>query len=292
MRATTLEQLQEKLQLLFTEDGVNAGLKFQPRPSDIIISPFAKCGTTWIQQIVHGLRSHGSMDFGEITEVTPWLEAAVDLGLDLDAEQVASPRAFKSHLPWDKIPKGGKYICVFRDPMRALLSMYKFFEGWLMEPGAIDFEDFAHEHFLARRAPGGYWHHLVTWLSQKDNRQVLLLSYEQMQESFEPEMERIATFMGIKLGEELAQIVKRQSSLSFMQEHGSHFDDHFLQLKRNPVMDLPLQSSSSKVASQESRASRPQPSEQLIAAMQARWNEEVRPATGLANYSELILALT
>lgn len=292
MRAKNLEQLQEKLQLLFTEEAVDAGLKFQPRPSDIIISPFAKCGTTWIQQTVHGLRSRGSMDFGEVTEVTPWLEAAVDLGLDLDAEQVASPRAFKSHLPWDRIPKGGKYICVFRDPMSALLSMYKFFEGWLMEPGAIDFEDFAHEHFLARQAPGGYWHHLVTWLSQKDNSQVLLLCYEQLQAAFDPALERIATFMDINLDEELAKVIRRQSSLSFMQEHGSHFDDHFLQLKRNPVMGLPLQSSSSKVSSEASRSSRPQPSEKLIAAMQKRWDEEVRPATGLANYSALAPAIT
>jgi len=32
-----------------------------------------KCGTTWMQQIVHGLRTRGSMDFNEITRVVPFL---------------------------------------------------------------------------------------------------------------------------------------------------------------------------------------------------------------------------
>jgi hypothetical protein len=61
----------------------------------------------------------------------------------------------RCHLPWDKVPEGGRYICVLRDPLRALVSMYTFFEGWLMEPGAVDFEDFAHNLYLARTAPGG-----------------------------------------------------------------------------------------------------------------------------------------
>ncbi|MEP5569393.1 MAG: sulfotransferase domain-containing protein [Halioglobus sp.] len=288
MRAENIAQLDEKLDQLFSRAGEAAGLKFQPRASDIIISPFAKCGTTWIQQTVHGLRTRGSMDFGEITEVTPWLEGATDLQLDLTSEQVALPRAFKSHLPWDTIPKGGKYICVFRDPINAMVSMYKFFEGWLMEPDAISFETFAYDHFLARQAPDGYWHHLVSWYNQKDNDCVMLLCYEHLQASFEPAIRRIADFMEIALDDELAALVHRQSSLAFMQENGSHFDDHFLRQRRDPVMGLASNSTSSKVSSTESRSSRPKPSQALRDDMQARWNEEVAAVTGLEDYSELL----
>lgn len=292
IRATTLEQLNGKLQHLFTPEGVEAGLRFKPRPTDIIISPFSKCGTTWMQQTVHGLRTRGSMNFGEITEVTPWLEAASDLGQNLDAEQVTTPRAFKSHLPWDNVPKGGKYICVFRDPIRALVSMYQFFDGWLIEPGAISFESFAYDHFLARQAPRGYWHHLVSWLSQKDNDEVLLLCYEQLQDSFEPALERIATFIDIALDDELVKIVHHQSSLTFMQQHGSHFDDHFLRQQRNPAMELGPANLSSKVSSALSRAARPEPNEALVKDMQARWDQDVRSVTGLKNYAALLQQIT
>ena len=42
--------------------------------------------TTWIQQIVHMLRSGGDMDFDDISRVSPWIEVAFALGGDLDAE--------------------------------------------------------------------------------------------------------------------------------------------------------------------------------------------------------------
>ena len=288
MRAQNIAQLNEILQKLFTTDGVEVGLTFQPRATDIIISPFAKCGTTWIQQTVHGLRTRGSMDFGEITEVTPWLEAAADLDLDLESEQVAFPRAYKSHLPWDTMPQGGKYICVFRDPMDALISMYKFFEGWLMEPGAISFETFAYDHFLARQAPRSYWHHLVSWYNQKNNDRVLLLCYEHLQQSFDPAVQLIADFMEIELDEQLAEIVYRQSSLTFMQENGSHFDDHFLRQRRDPIMGLASNSTSSKVSSKQSRSSRPKPSQTLIDDMQTRWRKDVGAVINIKNYGELL----
>ena len=288
MRAQNIAQLNEILQKLFTTDGVEVGLTFQPRATDIIISPFAKCGTTWIQQTVHGLRTRGSMDFGEITEVTPWLEAAADLNLDLESEQVAFPRAYKSHLPWDTMPQGGKYICVFRDPMDALISMYKFFEGWLMEPGAISFETFAYDHFLARQAPRSYWHHLVSWYNQKNNDRVLLLCYEHLQQSFDPAVQLIADFMEIELDEQLAEVVYRQSSFTFMQENGSHFDDHYLRQRRDPIMGLASNSTSSKVSSKQSRSSRPKPSQTLIDDMQTRWRKDVGAVINIKNYGELL----
>ncbi|MEO1935709.1 MAG: sulfotransferase domain-containing protein [Myxococcales bacterium] len=43
------------------------------RPSDIFLATYPKCGTTLIQQIVHGLRTVGDMDFRDISGVVPWL---------------------------------------------------------------------------------------------------------------------------------------------------------------------------------------------------------------------------
>lgn len=286
-RAKNIAELNTILSKLFTTDGVRNGLSFKPDSGDIIISPFGKCGTTWMQQTVHGLRTRGSMDFGEVSEVTPWIEAAHDMGQDLHAPQFASPRVFKSHLSWDQMPKGGRYLCVLRDPIDALISLYKFFEGWLIEPGAIELEDFAYNQFMAREAPRGYWHHLSTWMEQRDNPHVLLLCYEHLQPNFSSTLPSIAEFIGVELDAELEEIVNRQSSLDFMREHGSHFDDHFLRLKRYDAMGVPRDSSSSKVSSSEASRNRPMPSEKLIADMQTRWEQEVSPRTGFENYEAL-----
>ena len=77
-------------------------------------------------QIVHMLRTKGDMSFGEITEVVPWDILAHECGQDLDADQVANPRCFKSHEPWETIPKGARYIYVARHPLDAFVSFYHF----------------------------------------------------------------------------------------------------------------------------------------------------------------------
>src|SRR5271154_941717 len=109
-RATTLAELQAKMARLVSEEGFNAGLRFVPRPSDVIIASYAKCGTTWLQQMVHSLRTGGDLDFDDISRVVPWIEPASDLALDLDGAQRGEPRAFKSHLSYDKVPAGARYI--------------------------------------------------------------------------------------------------------------------------------------------------------------------------------------
>jgi hypothetical protein len=62
-RATDFDDFRARLGSMITDEGVARGLAFQLRPSDVVISPFGKCGTTWLQQIVHGLRTRGDMDF-------------------------------------------------------------------------------------------------------------------------------------------------------------------------------------------------------------------------------------
>ena len=115
---------------------------YQPRPSDIIISPAGKCGTTLLQQTFHTLRSRGDMAFDDISRVVPWIETAKSLAIDINAEQIAEPRGFKSHLSWDHVPKGAKYIVSLRDPQDAFESGYRFMEGWYFEPGTISYEEF------------------------------------------------------------------------------------------------------------------------------------------------------
>src|SRR3954454_13692140 len=139
-RATTLDELRGKVARLVSPEGYDAGLHFVPRPSDVIVAPFAKCGTTWLQQIVHSLRTGGDLDFDDISRVVPWIETAHDLGLDLDAEQRAEPRVFKSHLAWTEVRKGARYLVSLRDPRDALGAVHRFFEGWFFEPGSIDVE--------------------------------------------------------------------------------------------------------------------------------------------------------
>ena len=47
---------------------------FIARPSDVLITTPPKAGTTWMQQILHQLRTGGDTTFASIDDVVPWLE--------------------------------------------------------------------------------------------------------------------------------------------------------------------------------------------------------------------------
>lgn len=123
-----IRALRQRLGGLETEAGRLAGLALAPRSDDVFIATSPKCGTTWVQQIVHSLRTRGDLDFDEISCVVPCLEFSETLGIPLDVDQVARPRAFKTHCWYEHCPKGGRYIVVARDPTDVAVSFYKFFE--------------------------------------------------------------------------------------------------------------------------------------------------------------------
>lgn len=113
-----------------TEESRTAGLRFIPVTTDVFITTYPKCGTTWVSFICHCLRTRGDDNFEEITEVIPWTIVAKDCGQDLNAPQVATPRLFKSHEAYNLIPKGGKYIYCVRNPLDVAMSFYEFIVGY------------------------------------------------------------------------------------------------------------------------------------------------------------------
>jgi hypothetical protein len=264
---------------------------FRANPTDVVISPFGKCGTTWLQQTFHTLRTRGDMDFDDISRVVPWIETAGACGVDLNASQRAEPRGFKSHLGYDRVPKGARYVVSLRDPKDAMVSMYRFMEGWFFEPGAISIEDYVAMQLGDRRPGFGYWSHLLSWWPQKDSPDVLLLSYETMSAEPEANIRRVADFCGIPLDDELLALTLERSSLAFMLAHKDRFDDAMMRRLSEERCGLPPGSDSAKVRAGKVGSHRLELPAATAAAIDARWAEEITPALGFADYAALEAAL-
>ena len=285
-RPETLEEMERATSGFVSDEGYAKGLAYQPDPTDIFISPYAKCGTTWMQQIVHGLRTGGDMDFGEITEVVPWIELAHDLELDIHAPQKARPHAFKSHLSWDEIPKGGRYIVVLRDPVDAMLSLFKFLEGWHFEEGSISLEDFA-GYYLNREDGLSYWVHTASWWGQRDNPDVLLFAFEDMKRDLPGTVSRVAEFMGGYPAERVA-LATRQADFKFMKAHAGQFDDNYLRAILDPRCGLPADGISTKVSTGAAGQGKRAVSGSIRARMDAKWTEVMGAQFGLDSYGALL----
>lgn len=289
-RPTSLAEIQERTKGMGTEEGRQYGLTFPLQPTDVVITPYGKSGTTWLQQIVHGLRTRGDMDFDDISRVVPWLETSYDLGLDLNAPQRGHPRAFKSHLNWYEVPKGGRYIVSIRDPKDVLVSGYRFMEGWFFEPGSIDITTWAAD-FMADRDKGGYWLHLRSWWEQRANPTVLLLCYEAMVQDLPGTVRTVANFIGVPLDEELLTIVVRQASLDFMLAHKDRFDDRLMREHSERIAGLPPGSDSAKVRKGEIGAHWYELPPAVSDKMDQIWQEEIAVPLGFPTYQELRAAL-
>jgi len=274
--------------LLFNDEERKKGLALKLRPSDVVIAPFGKSGTTWVQQIVHCLRTRGDMDFDDISRVVPWIETSPSLGIDLDAEQKANPRAFKSHLAWDAIPKGGRYIVTIRDPRDALFSLYKFMEGWFIEPGSISLDEFAPPFFIDDRE---YWKHLASWWPHRNDDDVLIMAFEQMKSDLGGTISRIADFIGIALDDELREITEENASLAFMQAHKNRFDDRLMRELSERVANLPPGSDSAKVRNGKVGEHAQHLSNDIAVEIDAIWQQEISERFGLQSYRALTEAL-
>ncbi len=286
-RPKSLAEMRERQQGLLKPEELQAGLALELRPTDVVITPYAKSGTTWMQQIVHTLRTRGDMDFDDISRVIPWIEMSPALGIDLDAEQRAEPRAFKSHLDAESVPKGGRYINVVRDPADALVSMFKFNEGWFVEPGTVDLEEYALTGFLKERS---YYKHLRSWWARRRDPDVLFLAYEQMHEDVRGTIARVADFIGVALDDELLALTESQSSLAFMLEHKDRFDEALMRKLTEDRLAFPEGSDSAKVR-EGKRGSGAALTASVRAELDRVWAEEITETLGFTDYASLIAAL-
>lgn len=286
-RPTTVEELRRCLALFPSPESLRASLSFKPRPTDVIAAAYPKCGMTWLQQILHGLRTGGSMDFDEITAVSPWLELALDMGLDPAAPQPADPRMFKSHLMWDEVPKGGRYICVLRDPRDVLVSTYRFYEGWRFETGSIPLPVFARDFFMLHTGRRRYWDHAASWWEQRSRPDVLMLCYEDMKKNLPEAVREVARFIGRPVDDVLLDVVVRQSSVEFMQAHRRKFDDHLVQQATNAACGLPPGGESWKVRTGRVGDHERELPRDVRDEMDAVWRREIGARFGLPTYAAL-----
>lgn len=292
-RARSMEEFRAVQRLLF-EAALGAretAEPFAPAPTDIIISPYGKCGTTLLQQMFHTLRTRGDMDFDDISRVVPWIEMSPVLGIDLNSQQRAEPRGFKSHLSYKSVPTGARYVVSLRDPKDSFVSMYRFMEGWFLEPGAVPMEDFF-EGWIKGRGPEGegIWDHLLRWWAVRERPDVLLLSYRHVLRDPAGHIQRLASFAGIPLDGELLELTLKHTSRAYMLAHKDRFDDALMRGLSEELGGLPGNSDSAKV-----RAGHASHSDELPIALAARmdeiWAERVTPELGFESFAELEEAL-
>lgn len=217
------------------------------REDDIIISTYAKSGTTWMQQMIAQMLFGGDPDLS-VAEMSPWLDLRVppkDVKLPM-VEAQEHRRILKTHLPVDALvfsPRA-KYIYIGRDGRDVVWSFYNHHvnanEGWYSAlndtPGRVGPPigpplDDVHDYWRDWMAKDGFpiwpfWENVRTWWAIRDLPNVMLIHFSDLKKDMPGGMRRIADFLDIEIDETRWDDIVKYCSFDWM--------------KANAVKSVPL----------------------------------------------------
>jgi hypothetical protein len=204
---------------------------FEFRDGDIVISTPPKCGTTWMQMICALLIFQTADLPRPLTELSPWVDIQTDTVENVFARLAAQNhrRFIKSHTPLDGLPHDPRvtYVTVGRDPRDVAVSDVHHGENMdldrlrevlvevaaadvaaelgTVDAGPVDLRDQFWEWVEADNPvteSGGCLkktlYHLSTFWDRRDESNIALFHYADLQADLSGEMRRLAGLLGIE----------------------------------------------------------------------------------------------
>jgi aryl sulfotransferase len=204
---------------------------YRPRPTDIVIATYPKCGTTWMQRIV-GLLVFATPEPRPIMEISPWIDRRFPEPIEVLATRIEAQshrRFFKSHLPLDGLPiyEEVKYIHVARDGRDACMSFHNHAMAFTpqmldaLDRAGLDDDTIGRPFPRCAADPAPYFRQWLqegavpghrdgspsmsffqferSWWEERQRGNILLVHYNDLKADLAGEMRRIADFLEISI---------------------------------------------------------------------------------------------
>ena len=215
---------------------------FPFRDDDIVISTYAKSGTTWMQQIVAQMIFAGDPVL-DVAEMSPWVDLRVPpKEVKVAALEAQTHRRFvKTHLPVDALvfsPKA-KYLYIGRDARDVVWSLYNHHSNankvWYevlndtpgrvgppIEPPPSDIRVYWRDWLLRDGHPfWPFWENVMSWWEIRTLPNVLRVHFEALKQNLPAEMRRIARFLEIAIDESRWETIVEYCSFDWMKQNAT-----------------------------------------------------------------------
>lgn len=189
---------------IFQEPVVKEALAYKPKPGDVFIVSYPKCGTTWMQHIVYAIYNDGipPKDMDDFMRRAPFLEMLGTAAVD----SMPRPGAIKTHLPYHLQPMSpeAKYIYVTRNPYDCCVSFYHHTRSFPAYRFAQEPFDKFFDMFVEGKVDyGDYFEHQISWYDHRNDDNVLVITYEELKMDPRAGILKIADFLGESYGKKL-----------------------------------------------------------------------------------------
>lgn len=215
---------------------------FPFRDDDIVISTYAKSGTTWMQQIIAQTLFGSDPDL-EVAEMSRWIDLRVPpKEVKLPAVEAMTHRRFlKTHLPVDALvfsPKA-KYLYLARDGRDVVWSMHnhhvnanQFWYDALNEtPGRVgppierepeDVVDYWNEWLDKDDHPfWPFWDSIRSWWAIRDLPNVMFVHYNSLKADMPGQMRQVAEFLQIDVPDDRWESIIEYCSFDWMKQNAT-----------------------------------------------------------------------
>ncbi|GIX78763.1 sulfotransferase 1E1 [Caerostris darwini] len=198
---------------------------YQAREDDIYVISYPKTGTTWLQEIVYLIHSNIDINSAlniDLNQRFPYIEhSRTNFN---DVKNMDSPRLLKTHLPYSCLPqdiiqKQCKIIYITRNPRDVAVSYYHFACMLKETQYKGTFEQFFQRFLLDRPTYSPFLLHNLEFWNQRNDKNILFLSYEDLKIDLVGNLKKIAEFLNRKLNPEELNAIKEHCEFKNMSKH-------------------------------------------------------------------------
>lgn len=191
------------------------------RSEDIILCSYPKSGCHWLWEMIRMLLAK-STDVEHFEKEKCMMEFASHDVLSA----VSSPRVLNTHFLFEQLPPPAqsgqhKLVFVYRNPKDVAVSFYNHHFKFPEYEYKGSFSDYLHLFYNGHLDFGSFFAYMRDWeavISSNPQLPILILSYEDMQESPLENAQRMAHFLEVELDDALMKSIVEKCSFSNMQE--------------------------------------------------------------------------